>query len=104
MNPAHEPLKTRMVTVPDPILKVWWRFMNNNDKMIVQKHIGYLPSLLEMNAWPDLIGTMVKFWDSEHMVFRFGEVYLTPTIEEVLTSYKRSPCATKGNDIQIQIS
>ena len=62
------------------------------------------PSLLEMNAWPGLIGTMVKFWDSEHMVFRFGEVDLTPTIEEVLTSYKRSPCATKGNDIQIQIS
>ena len=103
MNPAHEPLRKRMVTVPDLILKVWWRFMNNN-KMIVQKHIGYLPSLLEMNAWPDLTGTMVKFWDSEHMVFRFGEVDLTLTIEEVLTSYKRSPCATKGNDIQIQIS
>ena len=88
MNLTHEPLKTRMVTVPDPLLKVWWRFMNNDDKMIVEKHIGYLPSLLEMNAWSGQIGTMVKFLDNEHMIFRFGEVELTPTIEEVLTSYK----------------
>ena len=77
-----------MVTVPDPFLKVWWKFMNNEDKGIVQKHIGHLPSLLEMNAWPGLIGTMVKFWDSENMVFRFREVELTPTIEEILISYE----------------
>ncbi|XP_015089781.1 uncharacterized protein LOC107032720 isoform X1 [Solanum pennellii] len=77
-----------MVTIPDPFLKVWWRFMNNDDKMIVQKRIGYLQSLLEMNAWPGLIGTMVKFWDSENMVFWFGEVELTPTIQKVLISYE----------------
>ena len=47
--------------------------MNNDDKMIVQKHIGYLPSLLEMNAWPGLIGTMVKFWDSENWSFGLGK-------------------------------
>ena len=62
--------------------------MNNDDKRIVQRHIGHLSSLLEMNAWPGLIGTMVKFWDSENMVFRFGEVELTPTIEEILISYE----------------
>ncbi|KAK4732014.1 hypothetical protein R3W88_025002 [Solanum pinnatisectum] len=31
---------------------------------------------------------MVKFWDSDNMVFRFGEVELTPTIDEVLASYE----------------
>ncbi|KAH0678510.1 hypothetical protein KY284_019595 [Solanum tuberosum] len=41
-----------------------------------------------MVAYPDLIGTMVKFWDSNNMVFRFGEVELTPTIDEVLASYE----------------
>ncbi|KAK4732187.1 hypothetical protein R3W88_025175 [Solanum pinnatisectum] len=41
-----------------------------------------------MVAYPDLIGTMVKFWDSDNMVFRFGEVELTPTIDEVLASYE----------------
>ncbi|KAK4727808.1 hypothetical protein R3W88_032725 [Solanum pinnatisectum] len=41
-----------------------------------------------MVAWPGLIGTMVKFWDSDNMVFRFGEVEMTPTIEEVLASYE----------------
>ena len=62
--------------------------MNTEDKGIVQKHIGHLPSLLEMNAWPGLIGTMVKFWDSENMVFPLGEVELTPTIKEILISYE----------------
>ena len=55
MNPIYNSLKIRMVTIPDPFLKVWWRFMNNDDKMIVQKHIGHLLSLLEMNVWPGLI-------------------------------------------------
>ena len=58
--------------------------MNNYDKMIVRKHIGLLPSLLAMNAWPGLIETMVKFWDSEKMVFWFGEVELAPTIDKIL--------------------
>ena len=31
---------------------------------------------------------MVKFWDNENMVFRLGEVELTPIIEEVLISYE----------------
>ncbi|KAK4711170.1 hypothetical protein R3W88_005683 [Solanum pinnatisectum] len=31
---------------------------------------------------------MVKFWDSDNMVFRFGEVEMMPTIEEVLASYE----------------
>ncbi|KAK4731073.1 hypothetical protein R3W88_024061 [Solanum pinnatisectum] len=43
---------------------------------------------MEIVAWPNLIGTMVKFWDSDNMVFRFGEVEMTPTIEEVLARYE----------------
>ncbi|XP_069152847.1 uncharacterized protein [Solanum lycopersicum] len=31
---------------------------------------------------------MVKFLDSENMVFRFGEMELRPTIEEILISYE----------------
>ncbi|KAK4727085.1 hypothetical protein R3W88_032002 [Solanum pinnatisectum] len=41
-----------------------------------------------MVAWPGLIGTMVKFWDNDNMVFRFGDVEMTLTIEEVLASYE----------------
>ncbi|KAK4726606.1 hypothetical protein R3W88_031523 [Solanum pinnatisectum] len=43
---------------------------------------------MEIVAYPDLIGTMVKFWDNDNMVFRFGKVELTPTIDEVLASYE----------------
>ncbi|KAH0680068.1 hypothetical protein KY284_021153 [Solanum tuberosum] len=62
--------------------------MNAKDKKKVQRHIGHLPSLMEMVVWPDLIGTMVKFWDSDNMIFRFREVKMTLTIEEVLASSK----------------
>ncbi|KAH0683586.1 hypothetical protein KY290_022206 [Solanum tuberosum] len=53
---------------------------------MVERHICHLPSLMEMVVWPDLIGTMVKFWDSDNMVFRFREVEMMMTIEEVLAS------------------
>ncbi|KAH0764718.1 hypothetical protein KY285_000589 [Solanum tuberosum] len=77
-----------MVTIPHPYLQVWWKFMNAEDKKNVQRHIGHLPSLMEMVAYPDLIGTMVKFWDIDNMVFRFGKVELTPTIDKVLASFE----------------
>lgn len=62
--------------------------MNECDKREVQRHIGYLPSLMEMEAWPDLIGAMIKFQDRNCFVFRFGDIELTPTLEEVLASYE----------------
>ncbi|KAH0692516.1 hypothetical protein KY285_019613 [Solanum tuberosum] len=85
-----------MVTTPDPYLQVWWKFMNNRDRRNVQRHISNLPSLIEMVAWPDLIGKMVKFWDIDNMVFRFGEVEMKPTIEEVLASYGSVDMCNKG--------
>lgn len=62
--------------------------MSEHDKREVQRHICYLPSLMEMEAWRDLIGAMIKFWDSDFVVFRFGDVELTPAIEEVVASYE----------------
>ncbi|KAH0695270.1 hypothetical protein KY285_022367 [Solanum tuberosum] len=70
--------------------------MNNGDKRKVQRHIGNLPSLMEMVACPGIIGTMVKFWDSDNMVFRFGEVEMTPTIEEVIASYESVDMCNKS--------
>lgn len=43
---------------------------------------------MEMEVWSNLIGIMIKFWDSDHMVFRFGNVELSLTIEEVVASYE----------------
>lgn len=62
--------------------------MNEFNKREVQRHIGHLPSLMEIEAWPDLIDAMIKFWDINCMVFLFGDVELTPTLEEVLGSYE----------------
>lgn len=62
--------------------------MGECDKRKVQRHIGYLLSLMEMEAWPDLVDAMIKFWDNNCMVFRFGDVELTPTLEEIIASYE----------------
>ena len=38
----------------------------------------------------------MKFWDNENMVFRLGEVELTPIIEEVLISYESVATCNKS--------
>ena len=78
----------KMVTKPDDFLKVWWAYMGSEDKKIIKTHIGHLPSLLEMDVWPEMIHVLTEFWDDDNMVFRFGEVELAPTIEEVVVSYE----------------
>lgn len=48
-----------------------------------------LPSFSNGNGGlANLIGAMIKFWDSDFVVFRFGDVELTPAIEEVVASYE----------------
>lgn len=76
-----------MVTRPVNFLKIWWDHMNREDKKIVSTHIGHLPSLIEIDAWPKMILMLTIFWDDVNMVFHFTDIELTPTIEEVRTYY-----------------
>ncbi|MCD7457612.1 hypothetical protein HAX54_035520 [Datura stramonium] len=77
-----------MVTEPDDYLRVWWKYMNKEDKSIIRTHNRYFSSLVDMKAWPEMMHVLTNFWDNVNMVFRFGNVELTSTIEEVLTSYE----------------
>lgn len=104
MTQACGPLKTQMVIQPHPFLRVWWVKMDECDKREVRKHIGHLPSLMEMEAWPDLISVMIKFWDKNCVVFRFGDVELTPTLEEMLASYESIGMCIKESLSRIVIS
>lgn len=78
----------KMIIGPNNFLTVWWTHMNPKDKEIANTHIKHLPSLIEMDAWPEIIHVLTKFWDDVNMVFHFEEVELTPIIEEVLTCYE----------------
>ncbi|XP_047261895.1 uncharacterized protein LOC124895494 [Capsicum annuum] len=88
MAQLHSHEKFKMVTKIDDYLKLWWDYMSAEERKIVKTHIGYLPSLIEMDALPEMIHVLATFWDDQNMVFRFGDVELTPTIKEVLICYK----------------
>ncbi|CAN4077201.1 unnamed protein product [Withania somnifera] len=79
--------KTRIMIELDAFLRVWWAKMSKVDD-VIKTQIGYLPSLMEMKPWLETVQVFVRFLDNGNMVFRFGDVELTPTIEEVLYSYE----------------
>ncbi|XP_047260048.1 uncharacterized protein LOC124892915 [Capsicum annuum] len=88
MAQFHSREKFKMVTKPDDYLKLWWVYMGPDERKIIRTHVGHLSSLIEMDAWPEIIHVLTTFWDDQNMVFRFGDVELTPTIEEVLICYE----------------
>ena len=88
MAQFHSREKFKMVTKPDDYLKLWWDYMGPDERKIVRTHIGHLPSLIEMDAWPEIIHVLTTLWDDQNMVFRFGDVELTPTIKKVLIFYE----------------
>lgn len=77
-----------MVTKPDDYLKLWWDYMSAEERKIIRKHIRHQPLLIKMDAWPKMIHVLTTFWDDQNVVFRFGDVELTPTIEELLIFYE----------------
>ncbi|KAH0705576.1 hypothetical protein KY289_010652 [Solanum tuberosum] len=38
---------------------------------------------MNLKVWPKFIEVVTRFWDDERMVFRFGDVEMTPTVEEI---------------------
>ena len=47
------------------------------------KYVGYLPSLLNVTPNVAIIRILLKYWDLEGSVFRFGKCELTQTLEEI---------------------
>ncbi|MCD7464474.1 hypothetical protein HAX54_052823, partial [Datura stramonium] len=58
MAQTRHDLKFGMVNQAPEDLKIWWKVLSKHDKDQVETHIGFLPSLMEMNAWPELIETI----------------------------------------------
>ncbi|KAL3337718.1 hypothetical protein AABB24_030047 [Solanum stoloniferum] len=38
---------------------------------------------MNLKVWPKFIEVVTRFWDDERMVFHFGDVEMTPTVEEI---------------------
>ncbi|WMV15656.1 hypothetical protein MTR67_009041 [Solanum verrucosum] len=72
-----------MITKTPNLLRFWWDNLNGYQKREVSIHMGNLSSIMKLQVWPEFIEVITRFWDSERMVFRFGDGEITPTIEEI---------------------
>lgn len=76
-------LKFDMVMEAPHKLQLWWNDLTFDHKRKLNKHTGWLTSLMQMPAYPELIEVLIGYWDPEKMVFRFAMMEITPTLEEI---------------------
>ncbi|KAH0761068.1 hypothetical protein KY290_017141 [Solanum tuberosum] len=74
---------TQMVVKVNPTLKVWWKDIERNRELEANELLGGLTALISVESDRHLIKALLKFWDSERLVFKFRDFELTPTIEEI---------------------
>ncbi|KAH0655330.1 hypothetical protein KY285_030212 [Solanum tuberosum] len=74
---------TQMVVKVNPTLKVWWKDIKKNRELEANELLGGLTALISIESDRHLIKALLKFWDSERLVFKFRDFELTPTIEEI---------------------
>ncbi|KAK4734472.1 hypothetical protein R3W88_008733 [Solanum pinnatisectum] len=72
-----------MVVKVNPTLKIWWRDIEKNRGLEANELLGGLTALISVEPDRHVIKALLKFWDSERLVFKFKDFELTPTIEEI---------------------
>ena len=65
------------------ILRVRWNSLNDFEKSEISIHLGHLPSIMDFKVWAIFINIITQFWDDKRMVFWFGDVKITSTIEKI---------------------
>ena len=76
-------LHFKMVTQAPDILRVWWGNLKECQKREISIYLGHLPSIMNFKVWTTFIQVITRFWDDKKMVFRFGDVEITSTLEEI---------------------
>jgi len=72
-----------MVANIPPLLLDWWRDLPSGDPNHVKRVLGNLSSLLDLQPNKMLIEAATLFWVNERVVFRFGDIEMTPLLEEI---------------------
>ncbi|XP_015083929.1 uncharacterized protein LOC107027260 [Solanum pennellii] len=75
--------KFDMVISAPPQLTMWYNDLDGDHRRTLNKYVGTLTELINMNGWPELIEVLTGYWDSRRMVFRCGTAEITPTLEEI---------------------
>ena len=69
--------KFNMVVSAPPQLTMWHNDLDVDHRRTLNKYVGDLTELIDMDGWPELIEVLTWYWDSQRMVFRFGTAEIT---------------------------
>ena len=75
--------KFYMVIAAPPQLTMWYENLDRDHRRTLNKCLGALTELINMNGWPELVDVLMGYWDSQRMVFRFRIAEITPTLEGI---------------------
>ena len=78
----HFPKFDMVVSAP-PQLTMWYNDSDGDHRRTLNKNVGALTELINLNGWTELIEVLTGYWDRQRMVFRFGTAEITPTLEEI---------------------
>jgi len=83
-----------MVQTIPPLLLDWWKNLSPSDKNHVKRVLENL-HLLDIRPNNALIEAFTMFWDEKRAVFCFGDVEMTPLLEEI-GGFARLPWDSSG--------
>ena len=72
----HFPKFDMVISAP-PQLTMSHNDLDGDHKRTLNKYVGALIELINMDGWPELIEVLTGHWDSQRMVFRFGTAEIT---------------------------
>ena len=72
-----------MVISAPPQLTMWHNDLDGDHRRTLNKYVGALTELINMDGWLELIKVLTGYWDSQMMVFHLGTTKITPTLEEI---------------------
>lgn len=76
------PRFSMVLSVPSQ-LTAWWVDLGDYGQRVVRGALGHLPSLMDIQPCRDIIEAATVFWDEKRVVFRFGNIEMTPLLEEI---------------------
>ena len=61
--------KFYMVIEEPPLLKMWHDHLDSDHRRTLNKYVGALTELINMNGWQELVEVLTGYRDSQRMVF-----------------------------------
>ena len=61
--------KFNIVIALPPQLTMWYDNLDRDHRRMLNKYVGALTELINMNGWPEQVEVLTRYWDSERLVF-----------------------------------